>query len=87
MRFGVRRIRCLIFASLKDVFNLLIEQLANFERQRKADLLNFGMDEPDSVIGPQGWLFHDLTEHGYGAHQTQVAPAEWLRVGEVQVDG
>jgi hypothetical protein len=29
-------------------------------------LLNFGIDEPCSVIGPQGWLFHDLTEHGYG---------------------
>jgi len=50
------------------------------------DLLNFCIDEPGSVIGPQGWLFHDLTEHGYGAHQPRLAAAELLRVGEVQVD-
>lgn len=51
------------------------------------DLLNFGIDEPGSVIGPQGWLFHDLTEHGYGgADQPQVTPADLLRVGEVHVD-
>ena len=50
------------------------------------DLLNFGIDEPGSVIGPQGWLFHDLTEHGYGEDQQQVTPAELLHVGEVRVD-
>lgn len=49
-------------------------------------LLNFGIDEPCSVIGPQGWLFHDLTEHAYGADQPQVKPAELLQVGEVHVD-
>jgi hypothetical protein len=49
-------------------------------------LLNFGIDEPGSVIGLQGWLFHDLTEHGYGANQPQVTPTELLRVGEVHVD-
>ncbi|MBP9735497.1 MAG: hypothetical protein KBD82_07680 [Rhodoferax sp.] len=49
-------------------------------------LLNFGIDEPCSVIGPQGWLFHDLTEHAYGADQPQVTPAELLQVGEIHVD-
>ena len=50
------------------------------------ELLDFGIDEPGSVIGPQGWLFHDLTEHAYGVGQPRVAPAELLRVGEAQVD-
>jgi len=50
------------------------------------ELLNFGIDEPGSVIGPQGWLFHDLTEHEYGTEQSRVTPAELLRVGEIHVD-
>ena len=49
-------------------------------------LLNFGIDEPSSVIGPQSWLFHDLTDHHYGEDQPKVAPAELLRVDEVQVE-
>lgn len=49
-------------------------------------LLNFGIDEPGSVIGLQGWLFHDLTEHAYGTDQPQVTPAELLQIGEVHVD-
>lgn len=49
-------------------------------------LLNFGIDEPRSVIGPRGWLFHDLTEHAYGTDQPQVTPAELLQIGEVHVD-
>jgi hypothetical protein len=50
------------------------------------DLLDFGIDEPGSVIGPQGWLFHDLTEHAYGVNQPQVTPVELLQVGDVRVD-
>lgn len=50
------------------------------------DLLDFGIDEPGSVIGPQGWLFHDLTEHAYGREQPRVEPPELLRVGEIHVE-
>ena len=50
------------------------------------DLLHFGIHEPGSVIRPQGWLFHDLTEHGYGVDQPQVTPVELLQVGDVRVD-
>nr|WP_315246026.1 hypothetical protein [uncultured Albidiferax sp.] len=49
-------------------------------------LLHFGIDEPSSVIGPQGWLFHDLTEHGYGEDQPEVTPVELLRVYEVNIN-
>lgn len=37
-------------------------------------LLNFGIDKSNSVIGPQVWLIHDLTEHGYGVGLPQVPP-------------
>lgn len=49
-------------------------------------VLDCGTDEPGSVIEPQGWLFHDLTEHAYGIEQPRVALAGLLRVGEVRVD-
>lgn len=50
------------------------------------DLLNFGIHEPHSVIGPQGWLFHDLTEHDNGPDQPPVAPAELLNVDSIDVN-
>jgi hypothetical protein len=49
-------------------------------------LLNFGIDEASSLIGPQGWLFHDLTEHDYGQSQPKITPADLLRVGEVNAE-
>ena len=55
-------------------------------RTDSPDLLDFGIDEPGSVIGPQGWLFHDLTDHSYGVDQPQVAPMELLAVDEIYVD-
>jgi hypothetical protein len=50
------------------------------------DLLNFGIDEPGSVIGPQGWLFHDLTKHAYGIEQPQVTHAELLALDSIYVE-
>lgn len=50
------------------------------------DLLHFGINEPNSAIGPQSWLFHDLTEHAYGKHELAVALEELLRVGDVHVE-
>lgn len=44
------------------------------------DLLHFGIDEPGSVIGPQGWLFHDLTEHAYENTQPGVMATELFLV-------
>lgn len=55
-------------------------------RPQLPDLLNFCIDEPVSVIGPQGWLFHDLTEHAYGIEQLQVTPIELLELGEIHVE-
>jgi hypothetical protein len=50
------------------------------------DLLHFGINEPGSAIGPQSWLFHDLTEHDYGKHELAVALGDLLRVGDVHVE-
>lgn len=50
------------------------------------DVLNFGIDEPSSVVGPQSWLFHDLTEHGYGKDQPAVALEDLLRIDDIQVE-
>lgn len=50
------------------------------------DLLNFGINEPGSVIGPQGWLFHDLTEHAYGVEQPQVPLAALLELDRIYVE-
>ncbi|MCF8208874.1 MAG: hypothetical protein K9K38_05660 [Rhodoferax sp.] len=47
------------------------------------DLLNFGIHEPHSVIGPQGWLFDDVTER---PDQPPVAPAELPKVGTIYVN-
>jgi hypothetical protein len=49
-------------------------------------LLNIGIDEASSIIGPQSWLFLDLTDHDYGEDQPKVTPAKLLRVNEVQVE-
>ena len=55
-------------------------------RPDSADLLDFDIDEPGSVIGPQGWLFHDLTDHSYGVNQPEVPQSELLNIGKVYVN-
>lgn len=55
-------------------------------RPDSADRLDFDIDEPGSVIGPQGWLFHDLTDHSYGVNQPEVPQAELLNIEKVYVN-
>jgi hypothetical protein len=50
------------------------------------DLLHFGINEPNSAVGSQSWLFHDLTEHDYGEEEPAAAFVDLLRVGDVHVE-
>lgn len=50
------------------------------------ELLYFGINETNSAVGLQSWLFHDLTEHDYGEEEPTIALVDLLRVGDVHVE-
>ncbi len=60
--------------------------MRRLSRMRLSGSLNYDLNEPGSVIGSQGWLFHDLTEHAYGTEQPQVTPTELLELDAVHVE-